>query len=169
MDALEAARRRWVAQENDWWRESQLDHALALCESPIEQLLALAIIDSNFSRHHGVRIARPKPDAGHVLPYNPLPEENQELTLYPQWRLKRWRIDFRLDWERFETAQSAKTVLIECDGHDFHERTKKQAASDRSRDRALQRAGYQIIRFTGSELTRNSKRCAAETLAALYA
>jgi hypothetical protein len=51
---------------------------------------------------------------------------------------------------------------IECDGHDFHERTKEQAAKDRSKDRVLKVRGLDIIRFTGSEITRDPGRCAAE-------
>ena len=45
--------------------------------------------------------------------------------------------------------------MVECDGHDFHERTKQQAANDRSRDRDLISNGYTVLRYTGSELYRS--------------
>lgn len=53
-------------------------------------------------------------------------------------------------------------VVVECDGHDFHERTKEQAAHDRSRDRAMVLAGYKVMRFTGSEIHRNLMNCVVD-------
>lgn len=42
--------------------------------------------------------------------------------------------------------------VVEVDGHDFHEKTKAQAQKDKFRDRMLQKAGYKVLRFTGSEV-----------------
>ena len=53
-------------------------------------------------------------------------------------------------------------ICIELDGHDWHERTKEQAARDRSRDRALLRAGIPTIRFTGAEVYGDVAACVAE-------
>ena len=74
-----------------------------------------------------------------------------------------WRADFV--FEAYGTIDHALEVgrkeptwdrlIVECDGHDFHERTKEQAARDRERDRAAQLAGMEIFRFTGSELWRD--------------
>jgi hypothetical protein len=52
-----------------------------------------------------------------------------------------------------------RSLIVECDGHDFHERTKEQAANDRSRDRAAMLAGFEVFRFTGSELWRDPWGC----------
>lgn len=52
--------------------------------------------------------------------------------------------------------------IVECDGHDFHERTKEQAIRDRARDRAFQAAGIPVFRFTGSEIYNNPFACARE-------
>ncbi len=49
---------------------------------------------------------------------------------------------------------------MECDGHDFHERTKEQAQRDKARDRDLQMAGWQIARFTGAEIARSPQKVA---------
>jgi hypothetical protein len=54
-------------------------------------------------------------------------------------------------------------LAVECDGHDFHDRTKQQAAYDRARDRELLAQGVYTIRFTGSEIHHDSHRCAVET------
>jgi len=53
-------------------------------------------------------------------------------------------------------------IGIECDGHDFHERTKWQAQKDRSKDRMLKIQGLDIIRFTGSEITRSPENCVSQ-------
>lgn len=55
-------------------------------------------------------------------------------------------------------------LVVELDGHDFHERTKEQAARDRSRDRALLLAGYEVARYTGSEVFADADRCLDEAL-----
>lgn len=48
-------------------------------------------------------------------------------------------------------------LAVECDGHDFHEKTKEQARRDKSRDRILISHGIHTIRFTGSEIFRRSE------------
>jgi hypothetical protein len=53
-------------------------------------------------------------------------------------------------------------VAIECDGFEWHERTKQQAAADRARDRELLAIGLATIRFTGSEIHHYPDRCAAD-------
>lgn len=79
----------------------------------------------------------------------------------PEIEGKRYRADFKVT-ARSEDGEPS--VLIECDGHDFHEKTKEQARRDKSRDRALQSAGYHVLHFTGSEIWRDPKRCAHEVI-----
>jgi very-short-patch-repair endonuclease len=50
-------------------------------------------------------------------------------------------------------------ILLECDGHDFHERTKEQAAHDRRRDLLAQQDGFSILRFTGSQIHKDLYGC----------
>lgn len=76
-------------------------------------------------------------------------------TLYSNVSIASYRVDFLLTAEGMMLA-------IECDGHDFHDRTKQQASADRARDRDLLRRGLHVIRFTGSDITYNGERCAAE-------
>jgi very-short-patch-repair endonuclease len=61
------------------------------------------------------------------------------------------------------TANGGLRLVVECDGHDFHDRTKQQAAYDRARDRELLAIGIRTIRFTGSEIHHSAERCAQET------
>lgn len=60
-----------------------------------------------------------------------------------------------------------KAILVECDGHEFHEKTKEQAARDKSRDRDLQAAGFPVYRFTGSEIWRDPVACATQLVVVL--
>jgi hypothetical protein len=53
-------------------------------------------------------------------------------------------------------------VVVECDGHEFHERTPQQASEDNRRDRVLQRRGFPVLRFTGTDIMRNSSEAARE-------
>lgn len=53
-------------------------------------------------------------------------------------------------------------VAIECDGHDFHEKTKEQAQKDKTKDRTLKAKGLTVLRFTGTEITRKPHACARE-------
>ena len=43
-------------------------------------------------------------------------------------------------------------VIIEIDGHDFHEKTKEQVAHDKEREYQLKMEGYEILRFSGSQI-----------------
>jgi Protein of unknown function (DUF559) len=53
-------------------------------------------------------------------------------------------------------------VVVECDGHDFHERTVEQASRDRKRDRALLKLDIPVLRFTGTDVVRSSAEVAEE-------
>lgn len=95
------------------------------------------------------------------------------LLLRPQAQLSlpygiTWRVDFLLTYfQRVKCAAGWRRAVVECDGHEFHERTKDQAAHDRSNDRAALQAGYPVLRFTGSEIWRNPWGCAGEVVSFL--
>ena len=81
-----------------------------------------------------------------------------------------WRVDFVLHYPSADGGYDEngypvlKRLIVECDGHDFHERTKEQAARDRARDRVAQLEGLPILRFTGSEIWNDPSGCADEIL-----
>lgn len=126
------------------WEKSK-----GICESPIEIALALSILFS---------------DRIDPMPYQPLIFARQDeiehygdcaRLLVPQYKIDDKRIDFLLVCPPVQ-------IYIECDGHNFHERTKEQAARDRQRDRKLQQTGTPVLRFTGSEIFADPVGCAAQ-------
>jgi very-short-patch-repair endonuclease len=58
-------------------------------------------------------------------------------------------------------------IVVECDGHDWHERTPEQASRDKRRDRFLQRRGYLVFRFTGRDIVHDPRGCASDVLGAI--
>lgn len=89
--------------------------------------------------------------------HGPTPDLTFWIT--PQANIADYRVDFLL-W--FMCERHSAGVVVECDGHAFHERTKEQASRDKSRDRAILLAGYPVMRFTGSEIFADSVKCAAQ-------
>jgi very-short-patch-repair endonuclease len=86
-------------------------------------------------------------------------DQTLDVAIAPQTQLtiggKAYRIDFVI-------ASPDLKLAIEIDGHDFHEKTKEQAANDRARERSIVREGYTLMRFTGSEIFRNPRSCVDE-------
>jgi very-short-patch-repair endonuclease len=46
-------------------------------------------------------------------------------------------------------------AFIECDGPDFHEKTKEQVSKDKERDRVFQKTGALVLRYSGSDIWRD--------------
>ena len=58
-------------------------------------------------------------------------------------------------------------IVVECDGFDFHERTKEQASKDHARDRSMQSMGYKVFRYTGADIWKEVFVCAEEIISRL--
>lgn len=126
--------------------ECALRESLLYCESPIEQLLSLYLTNLRISFND----------------WNPFIEvsqigNNQEIECKNG---KKYRLDFYfiVNYKNQET----KYFGIECDGYDFHQKTKAQVKYDNQRQRDLQNEGIEIIRFSGSEIWENPFKCANE-------
>lgn len=65
--------------------------------------------------------------------------------------------------------EKSSLIAVECDGHDFHERTKQQAAHDKRRDRVMTAGGLRVLRFTGSEIFKDAGACATQVMQCLGA
>ena len=133
-------------------RVSPSDFRYRKCESPIEVAYAVA-----FDLMHGLWRG-PANSSSTLWAANTAPM----IFLEPQVQVDGFRVDFVCGWN--VGSDRFTSIAIECDGHDFHERTKKQAAADKSRDRALSSQFARVIRFTGSEIYADPCKCASETL-----
>lgn len=73
------------------------------------------------------------------------------LRIAPQAQVGPYRVDFLVN----------ERIIVECDGHEFHS-SKEQRGQDAARDRALQAAGFRVLRFTGTEIYRDASGCSDE-------
>lgn len=185
-DPFEPSGSRWLDVWVRSWAEHQafrLMHTMNLwisrCESQIEKMFLIALthaaqtnslpVDEIF-----VIFAASDRDAAERHP------SDWKLLIEPQARIGEYRVDFQIDYwcSVFGKADDENKIrpfrprlktnkfrlFIECDGHDFHERTKEQAARDRKRDRDLQQLGFNVLRFTGSEIWKDPMAPALEVL-----
>lgn len=153
-----------IVGEMEWQRQDW-----AFGDTEIEKLFSLALA---FYMHHGgseyVHLLRPKSLEAAEKSMLDCPDPDLTLFCIPQVPIDRYRVDFlvaALDVHKSTPDKRVwRRLVVECDGHDFHERTKEQAAKDRSRDRYLSMKGFDIFRFTGSELWKDPWDCAEQVL-----
>jgi very-short-patch-repair endonuclease len=157
-------------------------------DSPIEALMLFALILCAREQHLGVSVLWTHPDSklaagGEDRMSLSHGTRRLNLEIRPQSKVGIYRVDFVLsyfgiDFVRTEVSEAGqgdewheirvdKKMVVECDGHDFHERTKEQARRDKERDRSIQALGYKVFRFTGSEVYSDVLRSASEAIAAL--
>jgi very-short-patch-repair endonuclease len=77
-----------------------------------------------------------------------IPELQQEI-----W-IDKYRVDFLIP---------SKKIIIELYGYAYHN-TKQKITKDAERERHLQKLGYTIIRFTGSEIYKDVDKCVRDVL-----
>lgn len=135
-----------------------LQEAIIDCESPIEQLLAIS-----FSRilYEGVslNIANPYVDILAI-------EKQKEIICASG---NKYRCDFYIPvCYTFGSNKEVVGYIVECDGYEFHQKTKEQVERDNIRQRELQANGYEVIRFSGTEIYHKSYKCALECLKIIY-
>lgn len=135
--------------------------------SPIELLMAVHLL---YAMRHPDHFATGR--RNHFLPacpggsFSDFPgRADAGFTVAPQVNIGKYIADFGV----LAKARSGTVVrgAVECDGHDFHERTKEQAKHDRSRDRYFQSCGIYTLRYTGSEIHADPLACACDALSIL--
>ena len=129
----------------------EFENLLSECESPIEAKFLTALFD-HCAFDDAVFIAK------HQHPF--ITTRDNRLRVGCQVKFDKYRVDFMM--VKFHPNGTGTFLIIECDGHEFHERTKEQARRDRSRDRMMTAAGARVLRFTGSEIHQNPDSCVGE-------
>lgn len=148
---------------------------LTSCETPIEKGFATALISIAFeSVDTVVGVYTPAGNQMELHRYEHAPTF-EKLIIESQKKIKNYRVDFLLTYQSHGVVQDdqgkprlaidrQRELIVECDGHEFHEKTKEQASRDKKRDRDLQKLGYEVFRFPGSDLWKNPVACAKEVL-----
>lgn len=131
-------------------------------ESPIEDrfLLSLLII----CKRHNIKLLEDHNGVGPIVILENIDEKGLELRIYKQRKVGQYRIDFLLEYRITEPYIHNSLLIVECDGHKFHEKTKQQAKKDKKRDRVLQSQGYVVFHFTGSEIFKKPLECAHQCI-----
>ncbi len=152
--------------EQQYARTRQL---FELCGSPLEQKFLLrfleargALLDGYPCDWNGKHILIRDWGEPHFLGF--------DLRIYPQYVIPKavsqlpnqevinYRADFLFMLTRWNHSigktDELMQLVVEIDGHDYHERTKEQARHDKSRDRFMTASGFTVFRFTGSEVYR---------------
>ncbi len=160
---------------------SRVNAVLAKCESPIERIFIVTF---------WLVVLVYVPDLGNPEPdidgeYDQIRKTSDStLLVTPQAQIADIRADFVLThlgmWPNFDIKETFKgheipgssfsrvRTVVECDGHEFHEKTKSQAARDKARDRALVSQGFRVFRLSGSEIWNHPGATAYEVGKAMY-
>lgn len=83
-----------------------------------------------------------------------------------------YRVDFDIECveyifpegEQIPLEEKYAEIIVECDGHDFHEKTKAQVKRRNERDFNLKMNGYDVIHFSGSEIYNEPEKCAKKVI-----
>ena len=115
------------------------------CKSPIEQIFMFAFSIYTFSNYDETFM--------------------EGLCLETQFKIettngKNYIADFVLHHEF--AAEGSKYLVIECDGHEYHNATKEQVEHDNERDFDIKESVYDIIHFSGSQLFKYPMKCAEQ-------
>lgn len=138
----------------DWMYVSNLEGGM---ESPIEQLFWMAMNVMVLRCHCEINQT---PDGPGHMPSG--------VRITPQVQIGRYRVDFLVTFTSL-FAEVRTSVVVELDGHAFHDRDKRQRSYEKRRDRDLQHLGHKVAHFTGSDVVADPLKCAWEVLKMLEA
>lgn len=117
---------------------------LEKCETPIERSMFIGLwlakikwaIDCEKSLTGGTQV-----------------KSQQEIESTP------YRADFMLYDYHTDTR-----MIVECDGREYHHSSQEIVNHDYQRERDIKCAGYEVVRFTGSEIYKDFERCAKQAM-----
>ena len=89
---------------------------------------------------------------------------NRGLFVQPQARIDQYRADFLLSQYGIGPEDTYSPIIVELDGHAFHDKDKRQRSYEKARDRHFVRKGYRVFHFTGSDVVADPFKVAHETL-----
>lgn len=131
---------------------SSIEFAIDDCGSPIEKLFSIAIEEAMKK----------------AMSWDALLRDFDVFEIQRQARInygsegRYYKADFLISLA--DQRYGEFLYIIECDGHEFHEKTKAQVRADKKRERDFLEQGYVFMRFTGSEIHENPYGCARSSL-----
>lgn len=125
--------------------------------SPIEQMFLIACHAMCASRY---------------LEVNPGPSVDRNgnlcrgygVFISTQYPVGKYKVDFLLSQNEIGPSEILTPVIVELDGHDFHDKDKRQRSYEKSRDRYLVKEGFRVLHFTGSDVVSDPFKVAFEAL-----
>lgn len=143
------------------WEDQDIDVG---DESPIEQMFSVGL-------SYGLRSGK---HFGYCGGFSISPSDGRGIEtarregflVRTQQPIGRYRADFYISYRHYTGV--VVSAVVECDGHDFHERTKEQARHDKERDRYFQSLGLLVLRYTGSEIYADPVKCALDALGIIF-
>ena len=156
-----------IAQDKKYTFLTDSTDILATCDSPIEQLFYLAMVTESevtgFGKVH--------------LDFNRYFWIEGGIDISAQVKIGKYIVDFvikyagtqLIDAKNFKThnEKKMKSIVVELDGHEFHDKNEKQRRYEKKRDRFLQKQGYKVFHYTGTEIFLDPFAAAQECLAYL--
>lgn len=124
-------------------------------QSPIEDLFFIAFCAQVEAERHELNPHHQRGLDGEMI-------NGTGVFIKPQHKIGNYRADFLVYSEL--SAYPQLPVLVELDGHEFHDKDKTQRAYEKSRDRFLVKQGYRVVHFTGSEVVADPHKVAFEVL-----
>jgi hypothetical protein len=131
--------------------KEQVIASLPLCESPIEEMMLVALGFMVIQGHEGFPVIHDL-SSGEPWP-------NKNIVIVPQFAFARYRLDFLV-------TVGKRWLAVECDGADYHA-LPAQRIRDRNRDDYLRDLGIPTIRYSGAWLKRNGAKIADEVAAVI--
>ena len=71
---------------------------------------------------------------------------------------------YKSDDTQISMSDVYNKIIVECDGHEFHQKSKQQVEKDNQRERDLKKLGYEVVRFSGSEIFKDAEKCVEDLL-----
>lgn len=106
-------------------------------------------------------------------------ESCNDAKIEPQHKVGKFRCDFYVDLfgyfveheypftmnELEKIKKELPEIVIELDGHQWHEKNPSQVEKDKQRERFIVSQGYKVYRFSGREVYRRPLECVSEVRA----
>lgn len=131
-----------------------------IIESPIEQILFAAILFK--TKMNNLRNGLIEIGDFYIV---------DEIEIEPQFLIGKYKVDFKITNQKSiyskkenKTIDISRSILVECDSQQWHERTEKERRYEKARDRYFTKKNLKIFHYTGTEITEQPFEVASEIL-----